>query len=356
MKILDRHIRIALLGMCLIVALALTGISGFVTLVEELDDLGQGSYSLQLVALVSLLKLPQLLYEMFPLIVLLGTILGLGGLAAAGELVVMQAAGISVYRLAWSAAKAGLALGVLALLLGEFLVPWCKQNAEDIASAARFGEAHGGHRAVWLRQGDQYIRIAQLDGDRSLRDVQVLQVNRNDSRLVKTMLMARADYQSGVWQAQDLRASEVDYGQVRVRSAEQGEWVVDLEPEVLRLFLLRADSLSLRGLYQYIRYLNGNGLDDTAPQFALWRKLALPLTVMVMVLLAVPFVLGPLRDSGAGQRLFIGVMIGIGFYVLNEVAGSLGQVYHWPAPLAALLPTAILAVVAGWRLQRSAAR
>lgn len=356
MRILDAHIRSALLGMCLIVALALTGITGFVTLVEELDDLGQGQYTLELVGLVAALKLPQLLYEMFPLVVLLGTILGLGGLAAAGELVVMQAAGVSVYRLAWSAGKAGLALGVLAVLLGEFVVPMSKQSADDISSQARFGQSRSDGRAVWLRQGDQYIRIGELVGDARARDVQVMQVNLNDSRLVRNLAIEEVAYSDGVWQAFDQRSTEIDYGQVRVRQLPAGEWVVDLEPEVLKLFVLRADSLSLRGLLQYIQYLDKNSLDDTAPQYALWKKLAVPLTVMVMVFLAVPFVLGPLRDSGAGQRLFIGVMIGIGFYVLNEVASSLGQVYHWPAPVAALTPTVLLAFIAIWRLRQVVAR
>ncbi|MGJ8669076.1 MAG: LPS export ABC transporter permease LptG [Oceanococcus sp.] len=356
MRILDRHIRVALLGMCLIVALALTGITGFVTLVEELDDLGQGQYTLELVGLVAALKLPQLLYEMFPLVVLLGTILGLGGLAAAGELVVMQAAGVSVYRLAWSAGKAGLLLGLLALVLGEFVVPISKQAAENISSQARFGQSRSEGRAVWLRQGEQYIRIGELAGDSTARDVQVMQVNLNDSRLVRNLHIEQADYVDGVWLTNKQRATEIDYGQIRVRESDSGEWVVDLDPDVLKLFVLRADSLSLSGLMQYIGYLNSNGLDDTKPQFALWKKMAVPLTVMVMVFLAVPFVLGPLRDSGAGQRLFMGVMIGIGFYVLNEVAGSLGQVYRWPAPLAALMPTLLLASVAAWRLRQVVAR
>ena len=356
MKILDAHIRNALLGMSVIVALALTGISGFVTLVEELDDLGQGEYSLQLVALVTLLKMPQLLYEMFPLVVLLGTILGLGALAAAGELVVMQAAGVSVYRVAWSAGKAGLALGLLVLAMGEFAVPVAKQAADNISTSARFGEGRVSSAAVWLRQGEQYIRIGRLPQDTVAEDIQVLHVNQNDSRLIQTVAMARAEFSDGEWQAMDLRETLLDYGSVRIRERDAAEWVVDLDPEVLQLFVLRADSLSLRGLFQYIRYLDSNGLDNTAPQYALWRKLATPLTVMVMVILAVPFVIGPLRDTGAGQRLFVGVMLGIAFYVLNEVAGSLGQVYDWPAALAALTPTALLACLAAWRLRAAVSR
>ena len=356
MRIIDAHIRNALLAMCVIVALALMGITGFVTLVEQLDDLGQGQYTLPLVGLVTLLKLPQLLYDMFPLVVLLGTILGLGGLAAAGELVVMQAAGVSVYRLAWSAGKAGLALGLLVLAMGEFLVPLARQAADNISVSARFGADRASSHAVWLRQGDQYIRLGSVPQDATVRDVQVMQVNQNDSKLIKTIAMDAAHYQHGVWMADNLRTTQLDYGRVRIKHQDQAEWVVDLDPDVLHLFVLKADSLSLRGLYQYIHYLHDNGLDDTEPQYEMWRKLVTPLTVMVMVFLAVPFVLGPLRDSGAGQRLFIGVMIGIGFYVLNEVAGSLGQVYHWPAPLAAMTPTVLLAGLTVWRLQRAVAR
>ncbi len=356
MRILDAHLRNALLGLSLVVALALTGISGFVTLVEELDDLGEGEYGLALVGLVTLLKLPELLYNMFPLIVLLGAILGLGGLAAGGELVVMQAAGISVRRLAWSAGKAGLLLGLLVLLLGEFLVPMSQRAADDIASRARFGADRSVSHSVWLRQGEEYIRIGALDDAHSISHLQVLRLDPETHQLVRSVSMERAVYVDGHWQASDVRITEIDRDAVVVTHQERADWNVRLEPELLQLFVLKSEGLSLRGLYQYIRYLRDNGLDATAPQYALWRKLAAPLTVLVMVFLAVPFVLGPLRDTGAGERLFIGVMIGIGFYVLNEVMGSLGQVYHWPAPVAALAPTAALGLLALWRLGSVASR
>ena len=356
MRLIDAHLRNAMLGLCLVVALALAGISGFVTLVEELDDLGQGDYNLALVGLVTLLKMPELLYEMFPLIVLLGAILGLGGLAAGGELIVMQAAGVSVYRLAWSVGKAGLVLGLLVLLMGEFAVPETKRLAEDIVSQARFGAVQGGSQGVWLRQGDEYIRIGALDSPRSASQLQALQVNRDSYQLTRSMTMESAAFKRGRWVANGVRVTRIAPDGVQVEEMPQAEWDVNLEPDVLQLFVLKAEGLSLRGLYQYIRYLRANGLDATAPEYAFWRKLAAPLTVLVMVVLAVPFVLGPLRDTGAGERLFIGVMIGIGFYVLNEVAGSLGQVYDWPAALAALAPTAGLGGIALWRLGAVTAR
>ncbi len=351
MKILDRHLRGAMLGMCVVVALALTGISGFVTLVEQLDDLGQGQFTLLTATLVTLLKLPELLYQMFPLIVLLSTILGLGGLAAAGELVVIQAAGVSVLRIAGAAAKAGLMLGVAVLLLGEFIVPLAQHKADEISVQARFGQDRASSRTIWLRQGEHFIRVEALPDHRTAGRIRALRVDRDSHRLTSTVAMDAAVYQGGRWLARNLRVTEIDEAGVKIRHQSQGEWDIGLEPELLQLFVLKADGLSLRGLFQYIRYLQDNGLDATAPKYAFWRKLAAPLTVMVMVILAVPFVLGPLRDTGASERLFIGVMIGIGFYVVNEVAGSLGQVFDWPAATAALGPTAMLAGIALWRLQ-----
>lgn len=354
MRILDRHLRNALLGMSLVVALALVGISAFVTLVEELDRLGQGSYSLATVAQVTVLRMPELFYAMFPIIVLLGAILGLGTLAAGGELVVMQASGISVLRIAWSAGKAGLVLGLLALAVGEFVVPLADQQADRISAEARFGESRGAARAIWLREGGQFIRIGDLPDDSTALDVHVLKVDANSHRLLSTEVMDQVRYESGIWRAEGLRTSVLDRDRVLMASQAEGTWDVRLKPEVLQLFVLKADGLSLRGLTAYISYLQRNGLDATQPRYSFWRKLAAPATVLVMVLLAVPFVLGPLRDTGAGQRLFIGVMIGIAFYVCNEVAGSLGQVYGWPAPAAALSPTLLLASVAIWRLRKAA--
>ena len=126
-----------------------------------------------------------------------------------------------------------------------------------------------------------------------------------------------------------------------------------ITPNVLRLFILEADNLSVRGLTRLVAYMDENHLDATKYRIWLWRKLVEPLTVMMMMLFAVPFVIGTLRDAGAGQRLLAGVLVGIVFYVTNKVSVSLGDLYQWPAPLAAGLPTLLLGAIAVWRLRRA---
>ncbi len=355
MTILDAHIRRALFAVSVVVALALTGISGFITLVEELDDLGEGSYGLLQVIFVTALALPEVTYELFPLIVLLGTVMGLGGLAAGGELVVMQAAGISVVRIAWSAMKGGLVLGIVCLLLGDLMVPQTRTWADEIKRSAKFGGAEASTRGVWLREADNFIRIGSLPREDRAELIETYRLDPASGRMMESTAMRAAVFQGGSWRGTDVRMSRITPERVTVEVQRQAPWNIGLEPDLLRLFVLRADSLSLSGLHEYISYLDANDLDASGPRYAFWRKLSIPVTVLIMTLLAVPFVLGPLRDSGAGQRLFLGVMVGIGFYVANEVTASLGQVYGLAAPVAAFLPTVVLAGIAFWRLQTASA-
>ena len=114
--------------------------------------------------------------------------------------------------------------------------------------------------------------------------------------------------------------------------------------------MLEAESVSASGLMRLVAYLESNGLDASDQRLELWRKLVAPFTVTAMVLFAVPFVFGPTRGGGAGQRLLVGVLVGVVFHLLNEVSSNLGSLYGWAAPVSAGLPTAALMVLAIARL------
>lgn len=349
-NILDRHMALALLGAASLTAVVLLGLSGFVSLVEELDWAHRHDMGLSEAAALTLYKLPELLFEMFPLIVLLGAILGLGGLASAGELVVMQTAGMPVWRLALSVAVVGLLLGLVSLAVGDRLVPAARASASAIKHGERDVSEEG--RELWLREGTSFVHIASVQEPRRLSDVRIYEVAEGNNKIVAVQSVRQLVFADGRWVADDWRRETPDSLVLSQQMQEQK--VLDLEfgPDVVELFLLRADSLSLPGLQRYIQYLELNKLDSHAPRLEKWKKLAAPLAVVAMVLIAVPFVLGPLRDTGAGQRLFVGVLMGIGFYVFNETIVSMGAVYRWPPALAAFAPAIALSILAGWRLAR----
>ncbi|MGB1557056.1 MAG: LPS export ABC transporter permease LptG [Oceanococcaceae bacterium] len=351
-SILDRHLGGALLGAALLTAVVLLGLSGFVSFVEELDGAERHGLGLAEVGWLTVLKLPELLFEMFPLIVLLGAILGLGGLAAGGELVVMQAAGMPVWRIAWSAAMAGLLLGLLSLLIGDRLVPWARAQATSV----RVGSVEMTRGDLWLREGSRYVSVGQVPAAESLRSLRIFELDDAGSSLQAMETAELAEFGPDGWQAQDWTRELPLEDALQLERRATTPLALDFGPDVLRLFLLRADSLSIPGLQRYIRYLEANKLDSHRPRMEFWRKLATPLSVVAMVLIAVPFVLGPLRDTGAGQRLFVGVLLGIAFYVFNETVINLGSVYRWSPPLAALTPAICLGLIATFRLARHRAR
>lgn len=348
---LDRHVAIHILGLSAVVALGLVAIYTFINFVSDIEDTGQGGFGVGQLAVYTLMLMPAVLYTLMPLIAMLGTLMGLGALATQGELTAMRAAGLSILRIGGSAMLAGLLLGLLSLVLGDFLAPAGTQKAEAYRSIARFGVASEvGGKPVWLRDGDSYFRVKRLIAEDHIADVEIFTLDAGQT-LIRAMSVKEARYLNGAWQFSGVQSSDFsDAGVSRQQTAEL-QWQGGMSPEVLRLFVLKADALTAPGLWRLIQYLDANDLDAGEYRLSLWRKLIAPFTVAAMMLFAVPFVFGALRDAGAGQRLLMGILIGVGFHVVNEVCASLGLIYAWPPFLAASVPTAAITVLALYRLR-----
>lgn len=345
MNYLDRYIIGAVFGLTAVVALGLVTLYSFIGFITEIDQ-GSDRLSVGKIFEITLLLMPSGLYVLMPLVAMLGTLLGIGQLAAQSELTAMRAAGYSNLRIGRSAMIAGLLLGLVAVGLGESLAPAGERAAESIKSGARSTSVSG---PVWLRDGSDVFFIRSLDAEDHFADADVYRLG-DTLELVSMMHVAEAYHDNGTWRFENVRRTEFSGGSTRVETLDAMEWTSGLTPEVLRLYVLESDNVSARGLMRLVQYFDDNGLDATEQRMQLWRKLLAPLTVMAMVLFAVPFVFGPTRGGGAGQRLLIGVLVGVSFHLVNEISASLGALYGWPAPIAAGLPTALLMVAATVRL------
>jgi lipopolysaccharide export system permease protein len=347
---LDRYIMSHILGLTGIVALALLAIHTFITFVAELDEAGQGAFGYAELVRYTLWLMPTGLYVMLPIVAMLGTLMGLGTLAAQSELTAMRAAGVSLVRIGGATLGAGLVLGLLCIGVGDWLAPQGQQRAEALKNEARSGVQSGlGGKPVWLREGDHVFKIHRLLGEDHIADAEIYTLG-PDLNLQALTRVADGRYVAGTWKFRGIQRTEFGPQAARVVDRAEMDWQGSLSPEVLRLFVLEAEALSTPGLLRLIRYLDQNGLDSASHSLALARKLVAPLTVMAMMLFAIPFVLGPLRNSGAGQRLFVGVLIGLGFYVINEVTANTGQLYGWNPLASAGAPTLAFALIALWRL------
>lgn len=347
---LDRYIIRSVLLLSALIALALVTIYSFTTFVADLDETGRGNYGLLHLAGYTALNLPAGLHTLLPIIAMLGTLMGLGQMAAQSEIIAIRAAGVSNLRIGVSVLMAGVLVGAFGWLLGDWVAPAGRQAAEALRTEARYGiDSGASFKPIWLREGPHVVRIGKLIAEDRIEQG-VIYTLAEDLSLQAITTVESARYQAGKWVFSGVRRTQFGPQGASLETLAEMEWSGGLAPEVLRLFVLEARSLSTQGLMRLIDYLEVNGLDASIQKLNLWKKLVAPTTVMAMMLFAVPFVFGSLRSSGAGLRLLVGVMIGVGFYVVNEVSTSLGQLYGLPPMFSAGLPTVALTLIALWRL------
>lgn len=352
MRTLDLYLMRSIAGPTLLVAFTLMVLSSIMSLVDELENADNIGYGLAVTLQFVLMSLPAGVYDLAPTTMLLGTLLGLGTLASGSEIVVMRASGISMGRLALATAFSGGAFAVLIFVLGDWLVPLSYQTAYDLRTEWRYG----GQRApseggMWLREGDRYIHIEQIHAASRLGAVEEYSFHKQQ-RMRASLRAEAAVHTDQGWRLVDVRESRLNGQRMLASASAQRPWQVNIAPDLLELSATRPEFLTTRGLWSYAHYLNSNELDADDYWVALWRKLAVPLTAVMMSLLALPFVMGALRSTGNGQRLFIGILIGVGFYLLNEIISSSGQVYGLQPWATALLPTLVVGTIVLFWLDR----
>lgn len=352
--ILDRYIARAVIGGSLVVLLVFVSLELIFAFVDESGDIGPTYTALQALLHVALTG-PQRAYEAFPIATLIGSLMTLGALAARSELVVMRAAGVSVLGIGRAVVLAGLVLATLATLLGELVAPPAERLSQDIQAYARGGVVSGlSADGFWARDGRTFIQVGSAPSTRLLEDVRIYTFL-DDGRLQQVVSAGRARYlQDGNWQLEAVVTDRFGERAVDSERVDTRIWESTLAPDVLDVVVVDPEALSMMELWTYIGYLERNELESERYRLALWLKVSTPLATMTMLLLTIPLVFGSLRSVSAGQRIFIGVMIGIVFYLANRMLNHLGVVYGLPPSVSAFLPTLVFlafAIVATMRVK-----
>jgi lipopolysaccharide export system permease protein len=352
MKILDRYLFRAVATATLVALLVLLLLELFLGLLVELEGVGKGGYDFTAAIRYLLLIQPQRFYELFPMALLVGSLLGMGALANGSELVVMRAAGLSLTRLTGSVAWAGLVLSLAVVMVGEFVAPPLKQFAREQRAVAK-GEnlAIRGGRGFWARDGDDFIHVqAVLPGVR-LADLLIFKVN-PDARLEAVTRAEGARYEGGRWLLEGVSRSLLDGDVVQTEQLTRLAVASAISPQILDVLAADPDELSIRDLRVYVDYLEGNGLDAQSYRLALWRKALAPLTYLAMLVIAMPFVFGPQRTAGAGQRLLIGLLLGLTFFLINYLLGNVVLLYGYSPLVGAALPSLLFLGAGFYALRR----
>lgn len=351
-RILDRYIARAAISGSLVALVVFVSLILIFSFVEESGDIS-GDYTALIALLHVMLQAPQRAYESFPVATLIGSLMTLGGMAARSELVVMRAAGMSVLCIARSVAISGVLLALLAVALGEWVAPPAERLSIEVKTRAESGQVGALSRnGFWARDGRRFVQVGTAPSAEQLEDVSIYTFTGN-RRLESIVSAAGARYagEDG-WELRDVIITRFRNGEVSRESLQRLDWESELRPTVLDVVVVDPEALSIAELWTYVDYLESNTLESDRYRLAFWLKLATPIATITMLLLTIPLAFGSLRSVGAGQRIFIGVMIGIVFFLGNNLLNHLGLVYGLAPVVSALLPTSVFLAIALYATSR----
>ena len=353
MKILDRYIGWTIIASTATVLAVLLVIFTFFGFLDQLEDLGRGTYGIGKVIVYVFFSTPNLAYQLFPMAALIGSLIGFGTMMRNGEIPVIRCVGVPKARVVYAVVKAGLVLLAVAMLIGEFIAPPAERFAHDYRAVAindriTFKSENG----FWARDGNSYINIREILPGDQLRDVYIYEFDNADKLRLSTYAEF-ARYTGREWVLQNIAQTELDADGIQKRTLPEAAWSSILKPDLLQMVTINPDSLSIWNLIKYSRFLNSNGQNAQRYEHMMWVKLTYPLATVVMVVLSVPMVMRANRTVSVGQRVLVGALIGLGFHLLNQAAGHLGVVYDIPPLLSATGPALLMSFAAFFLLART---
>lgn len=340
MNRLDRYVGKTVLAAILLVLAIIVGLDAVAAFIDEADNIDE-TYTFGQVTLYVVLTLPGRFYEFIPFAALIGCLIGLGQLASSSELVVMRGAGVSTGRLVWIVMKPALLVAVAGFLIGEYLAPKTEQLAQSRRAIAQNpGEGVAGRYGIWNREGNSFLHFNALEANGVVYGVTLLQFD-SRYRLQSALRAQRATFQRDHWlMEQVVKTDFTSWATSRTRHTTL-RWDTGITPELLTMEVVAPDQLPLADLYRYSRYLMQQGLDADDFELAMWRKILQPAAIAGLVLVAISFIFGPLRDGTMGFRIFAGVIVGIVFRTSQDLLGPASLVFGFSPLYAALIPIAV---------------
>jgi lipopolysaccharide export system permease protein len=356
-SLLDRYIGRSVLASTAMVMLILLGILTVVQVFDGINQIGKGTYTVGTMLALVVLQLPSRIYEIFPIATLIGGTAGLSLLALNYELIAIRAGGVSLTAIVGSVLKVSAVFIAIAIVLGEVVVPITGDLAERKRAEALNAGLAKEQSGIWFRDGSDFVSVGEVLPDLTLRNIRIYRFDESGQmRLHRQATSAR--YSGGQWSLSETRTSVMEEQRIRASAESEMPWQTTLTPKLVGVFTAHPQLMPSWSLYRYVRHLESNQQDTTRYRMALWTKIFLPISTLVMLLVAIPFVFGQIRSGGLGLRIFIGIMLGmfygflqggLGFY---GIVGHLGLLYGLPPFVNAAIPVVLFLLLAVLLIRR----
>lgn len=319
----DRYVARAVVGTVLLAWAVLLGLDVVNAFASEVRDIGKGSYSFGHAIAYMAYTVPRRAYTLFPTAAVIGTLMGLGQLAATSELTALRALGISRKRLSVSVAVIiGVGTGLM-VFSGETLGPWGQTQADILKASAKYQSNMSGARysGLWAREGEVFLNARsgeekQLDSGGImliLHHVRLFQLAA-DGRLQSITIADRLEHHAAdTWMLKQVQRDTFGELAVQRETFDSVPWRSRLNPAALAAGLTKPRNLSAHELVQSIEYRRRNHLDARDFEGQYWSRWFYPVNVLALCLAAIPFSFGLLRSGGMGKRMFLGILFALSF-------------------------------------------
>lgn len=345
---LERYIMTQFVAGIIPALLLLLALFSFMALAEELEDVGKGSFTLTDALMVVFLTSPKRIVELLPVTTLLGGLIGLGAMANNREIIAIRTIGVSKLRIARTVAVLAVFLGIFIAALQLFVVPGFEHEAAVLRSqASQNAEIRAGSsQSIWTRNENHFIRVNDAKAERTLSDIEIYTTDER-GRLSQMIQAANALYiEQENWLLLDVLESEFRDGLVTETKRDDMRWSALLSTEQAAALILPLEALSPHDLLKTITNLKRNNLDTHQYEIVLWQQISLLPSLLAMALMSLPLLLGSVRTVSASQRALTGGLIGIGFYLLQQLSGHLAGILGMNPSLLILTPPFVLLIIA----------
>jgi len=351
MTILFRYLAKEIAVATAFLLLALLALFALFDLIRELGELGKSGYGLTSALLYVTLSQPAHVVVIFPVAALLGTLYAVSRLSTQSELTVMRASGLSLGKLATSSAFIGVIFSIIIFAFGEFVAPAAEELAKKTRLSASTNLVASKFRSgFWVKDERAFINIQNVTSETELINLRIFEFDEK-FRLRTIRVAASAKFaEKNRWVLSNVEVTtfegERESGRARIVKLATADWPSAMTPDLLSVLKVKPEEMSISNLSAFIDHLRDNKQNSTRYEVALWGKIFQPISVIVMMLLAIPFAIQSQRSGGIGGMLVLGTMVGIGAYFFNQMLGYLTVLNNWSPIAVAATPLVVFFVIA----------
>jgi len=359
MKIRDRYITKTLLSYTIIVLVVWLSIYSFFNFLSELNSVGKSGYTIISALTYIIFQLPEVAYKQASPIILLGCILGMGHLASTGQLIVFRVSGASILKITLLTLKNSLIFVFFFISIGEFLAPISSSFAESSRSIA-MGDSSAlqSQNGFWIRDGENFINVQNNIDGTLFNGITIIEVD-SSNKIERVIKSDKAIFDGSslnmecrleIENCNSSKIFSIDdssfFGDISLKERNSYNKIVSFDQDLVKSLEKEPEDLSTWTLFKQIRFLSDNKLRSGVFEVELYNRLIQPVTLIAMVLIAMLFIFGSIRDVTLGRKIFFGVVLGLSFEMLSRLTSAMALSFDFSPLLSSIVPSILVMLIA----------